>query len=175
MGHFFILHYLIEFTVQFPSFFLYLCLKKGILISLWLKFWGKRQTKPHHLFLGKYKYIIWLRSLDHLEFFCFLWRWEKIIFSNLKISTNQVLKCQILHCIAIFPPRRGNMFSLHFLLNVKQGIISNWTNFTFLKAAFNRTSQCFRWDFCAIYHLSEPKSWVQAPQCFLGFFQIHTG
>lgn len=28
MGHFFILHYLIEFTVQFPSFFLYLCLKK---------------------------------------------------------------------------------------------------------------------------------------------------
>lgn len=28
MGHFFILHYLIEFTVQFPGFFLYLSQKK---------------------------------------------------------------------------------------------------------------------------------------------------
>lgn len=28
MGHFSILHYLIEFTVQFPGFFLYLSLKK---------------------------------------------------------------------------------------------------------------------------------------------------
>lgn len=97
----------------------------------------------------------------------------KIYFYKFKNVYKPCFQVSNLHCIAIFPLRMDNMLFLYFVLNVKQGIISNWTLFTFLRAASSGTTQCFYGDLCAIYHLSEPKSQLEAGQCFSGFVQIH--
>jgi len=164
MGHFSILHYLIAFAVQFPGFSF---IKKKIFLSYCG--WNseeKIKQNPTTYSIGKLKIhgligvVRWFRI-----FFC--GDRQNFDFINVKISANKVLNCYLLHCIAIFPPRRGKILFLYFVLDVKEGVISSWTLFRFLSLQCNCT-MC-SWV-CACY-LSTiflgPKLWLKAGQCFL--------
>lgn len=70
----------------------------------------------------------------------------KILVTLMLKSLQTVLKCHFLLCLAIFPPRRGNMLLLYFVLDVKKGIISNWTLFGFFKGSFQWDCTVFSWE-----------------------------